>query len=105
MRGVALEEGSSAAELSVSVIEMLLGVVFETGIRPSRYAWSLILDSDSDSHPQTLNDMARMGLLSEGELEWGDVLEEAAGDTGGALVLGWASRRRWRRLQRRKRSK
>ncbi len=49
--------------------------------------------------------MARMGLLSEGELEWGDVLEEAAGDTGGALVLGWASRRRWRRLQRRKRSK
>jgi len=86
---------------------LLLGVVFETGIRPPRYAWSLILDSDSDSHPQTLNDMARMGLLSEGELEWGDVFEEAAGDTGGALVLGWASRRRRRRrrLQRRTRSK
>jgi hypothetical protein len=38
--------------------------------------------------------MARMGLLSEGELEWDDVFEDAAGDTGGALVLGWASRRR-----------
>ena len=40
-----------------------------------------------------LNDLARMGLLSEGELQWDDI-EEAVGDTGGALVLGWASRRR-----------
>lgn len=40
-----------------------------------------------------LNDLARMGLLSEGEIEWDDV-EESMGGTGGALVLGWASRRR-----------
>lgn len=34
-----------------------------------------------------------MGLLSEGELAWDDV-EESVGDTNGALILGWASRRK-----------
>jgi hypothetical protein len=45
-----------------------------------------------------LNDLARMGLLSEGEIEWDDV-EESMSGTGGALVLGWASRRRLKRRE------
>lgn len=49
-----------------------------------------------------LNDLARIGLLSEGEIEWDDI-EDSMGGTGGALVLGWASRRRLKRESYRRR--